>query len=70
MFLEIQKSTNFYNEFYIHLLCEFFVVSDYDEMNLVYGVFFKMSYEVHIVVICNEHEFDVRMNGNVKFVET
>jgi hypothetical protein len=70
MFLVIQKNTNFYNEFYIHLLCEFFVVSNYDETNLVYGVFFKMYYEVHIVVICNDHEYDVIMNGNVKFVET
>jgi len=29
-----------------------------------------MYYEVHIGVICNDHESDVRMNGNVKFVET
>jgi hypothetical protein len=29
-----------------------------------------MYFEVQIVVICNNHEFDVGMNGNVKFVET
>jgi hypothetical protein len=28
-----------------------------------------MYYEVQILVICNNHEFDVRMNGSVKFVE-
>jgi hypothetical protein len=41
MFSIIQRSTNFYSEFYVHFLCEFFVVSDYDEMNcnLVDGVF-------------------------------
>ncbi len=25
---------------------------------------------MQILVICNNHEFDVGMNGNVKFVET
>ncbi len=29
----IQRSTNFYNEFYVDLLCEFFIVLDYGEMN-------------------------------------
>jgi hypothetical protein len=29
-----------------------------------------MYSKVHILVICNNHEFDVGMNGNVKFVET
>jgi hypothetical protein len=44
MFLVIQRSIDFYNEFYVHLLCEFFVVLDYDEMNcnLVSGVFFNV----------------------------
>jgi hypothetical protein len=28
-----------------------------------------MYYEVQILVICNNHESDVRMNGIVKFVE-
>jgi hypothetical protein len=28
-----------------------------------------MYSEVQILVICNNHEFDVGMNGNVKFVE-
>jgi len=29
-----------------------------------------MYFEIQILVICNNHEFDVLMNGNVKFVET
>jgi hypothetical protein len=29
----IQRSIDFYYEFYVHLLCEFFVVLDYDDMN-------------------------------------
>jgi hypothetical protein len=33
MFSVIQRSIDFYNELYVHLLCEFFVVLDYDEMN-------------------------------------
>jgi hypothetical protein len=28
-----------------------------------------MYYEVQILVICNNHEFDVGMNDSVKFVE-
>ncbi len=45
---------------------------DYDEMNcnLVFGVFFRMYSEVQILVICNNHESNVEMNGSVKFVET
>jgi hypothetical protein len=48
MFSVIQICADFYNEFYIHLLCEFFLMLDYDEMNcnLVFGVFFTMYYEV------------------------
>jgi hypothetical protein len=44
MFLVIQRSTNFYNESYVHLLCEFSVISNYDEMNcnIVFGVFFNV----------------------------
>jgi hypothetical protein len=44
MFSIIQKSIDFYIEFYVHLLCEFFVVSYYDEMNcnIVYGVFYNV----------------------------
>jgi len=47
MFSIIQRSTNFYSEFYVHLLCQFSIVLYYDEMNcnLVYGVF-KMYSEV------------------------
>jgi hypothetical protein len=42
MFSIIQRSTDFYSEFYVHLLCEFFVVLDYDEMNcnIIFGGFF------------------------------
>jgi hypothetical protein len=29
-----------------------------------------MYSKVQILVICNNHEFDVGMNGSVKFVET
>ncbi len=36
--------------------------------NLVSRVF-KMYSEMQILVICNNHEFDVFMNGSVKFVE-
>jgi len=32
MFLVIQRSIDFYSEFHVHLLCEFHVVLDYDEM--------------------------------------
>jgi hypothetical protein len=29
-----------------------------------------MYFEMQILVICNNHEYDVGMNGSVKFVET
>jgi len=29
-----------------------------------------MYFQVQILVICNNHEFDVGMNDRVKFVET
>jgi len=72
MFLVIQKNTYFYNEFYIELLYEFSIVLDHDEMNcnIVSGVLFLMYSEVQILVICNNHEYDVLMNGSVKFIET
>ncbi len=56
---------------YVHLLCEFSIVSDYDEMNcnIVYGVFFTMYFEMQILVICNNHESNVGMNGNINFIE-
>jgi hypothetical protein len=56
------KKIDFYSEFYVHFLCEFFIVSNYDDMNC--------NNEVQILVICNNHESNVGMNGNVKFVET
>jgi hypothetical protein len=71
MFSVIWGSTNFYNELYVHVLCEFFRVLDYDEMkcNIVLE-FFTMYSEVQILVICNNHESNVGLNGNVNFVET
>ncbi len=44
---------------------------DYDEMNynLVSRKKFIMYFEMQILVICNNHEFYVGMNYNVKFVE-
>ncbi len=47
MFSVIQRSTNFYMEFYVYLLCEYSVMLDYDEMNcnIVSGVF-TMHFEV------------------------
>ncbi len=32
--------------------------------------FSTMYYEVQILVICNNHESNVGMNDNVKFIET
>jgi hypothetical protein len=42
MFLIIQRSIDFYVEFYVHLLCEFPVMLDYDEMNCNpgFGIFY------------------------------
>jgi hypothetical protein len=37
--------------------------------NIVFGVFTMYS-KVQIMIICNNHEFDVGMNGSVEFVET
>jgi len=70
-FLNNIEKHNFYSEFYVHLLCEFFVVSDYDEMNcnFIFWSFFTMYCEVQILIVCNNHEYDVGMNGSVKFVE-
>jgi hypothetical protein len=67
----IPRSTNFYSELYVHLLCEFSIMLDYDEMNynLVSRKKFIMYFEMQILVICNNHEFYVGMNYNVKFVE-
>ncbi len=72
MFSIIQRSTNFYNEFYVHLLCGFPIMLDYNEMNcnLVSRFFYMMYSEMQILVICNNYEFDVGMNGSVKFVVT
>jgi hypothetical protein len=46
-------------------------VLDYDEMNSnIVSRVFLMYFEVHVLVICNNHEYDVEMNCSVKFVET
>jgi hypothetical protein len=50
------------NFLYYHIMMKWIVI-------LFLEVFF-MYYEVQILVICNNHEFDVLMNGSVKFVET
>ncbi len=70
MFIIIQRSINFYNEFYVHIVVWIVIVLEYDEMkcNIVFGVF-KMYFEMQILVIWNIHEYGVLMNGNVKNVE-
>ncbi len=49
MFSIIQRSTNFYSQFYVHLLCDFFGVSEYDEMNcdLVSRVFYNLFWSAN-----------------------
>ncbi len=44
MFSVIQISIDFYIEFYVHLLCGFPIVLDYDEMNynLSFGFFYNV----------------------------
>jgi hypothetical protein len=44
MFLVILRSTDFYGEFYVHLLCEFSIVLGYDEMNcnIIFGIFYNV----------------------------
>jgi hypothetical protein len=37
---------------------------------IVFLKFFTMYFEVQILVICNNHEYDVGMNGSAKFIET
>jgi len=37
---------------------------------IVFLKFFTMYYEMQILVICNNYESNVGMNGSVKFVET
>jgi hypothetical protein len=45
-------------------------VLNYDEMNCnLVPRFFIMYFKLQILVICNNHESNVGMNGNVKFVE-
>jgi hypothetical protein len=49
MFILIQKNTNFYNEFYVHIVVWFVLVWKYDEMkcNLVSRVFFKVFWSAN-----------------------
>jgi hypothetical protein len=44
MFLIILRSTDFYSEFYVNLLCRIPIMLDYDEMNynLVSGIFYNV----------------------------
>ncbi len=52
------------------LLCEFSIVSEYDEMNCNFVLeFFTMYFKVQILVIWNNHEFGVLMNGIIKCVD-
>jgi hypothetical protein len=37
---------------------------------LLFFEFFTMYFEVQILAICNNYEYDVGMNCSVKFVET
>ncbi len=69
MFSVIHRNIDFYNKFYVHLLCEYFVMLDYDEMNCLFMEFFIMYSEMQILVICNNHESNVGLNRNVKFVD-
>jgi hypothetical protein len=48
------------------LLCDFFVVLEYDKWIVI---LFLMYFEVQILVIPNNHEHDVLMNGKVKHVK-
>jgi hypothetical protein len=48
MFSVIQRSTYFYSEFYVYLLCEFFVISYYDKMN--YNIVFGVCYNIFLNV--------------------
>jgi hypothetical protein len=51
------------------LLCEFFVISKYNEMNcnLVSEILY-IVYEVQVLVIWNNHEFGVLMNYRIRCV--
>jgi hypothetical protein len=67
MFTVIYININFYNEFYVHIVVWIVLVWEYDEMkcNIISRVFFKMYSEVQILVIWNNHEYGVLMDGNI-----
>ncbi len=44
MFSIVEKNIDFYNEFYVQLLCEFSIMLNYDEMN--YTIVFRVIYNV------------------------
>jgi hypothetical protein len=50
MFSVIHRNINFYNEFYVHILCGFPIVLDDDEMNcnivsrIFYNVFWNANF--------------------------
>jgi hypothetical protein len=51
------------------LLCEFSIISEYDEMNFnIVSRIFPMHFEFQILVIWNNHEYGVLMNGSAKCV--
>jgi hypothetical protein len=70
MFIVIQISTDFYSEFYVHIVVWIILAWEYDEMkwNLVFGIFYNVFWR-KILIIWNNHESNVLMNGNVKNVE-
>jgi len=69
MFSIIHRSTDFCNEFCVHILCEFSIVLDYDEMNCI--LIFRVLYNVLWSVDSgNNYASNVGMNCNVKFIET
>jgi len=57
MFIVIQKSIDFYSEFYVHIVVWIVLVWKYDEMkcNLVFEVL-KMYSKMQILVIWNNYE--------------
>jgi hypothetical protein len=50
------------------LLCEFFVISKYDELNYKF-VLKKITMYFKVQIIWNNHEIGVLMNGKVKCVD-
>ncbi len=52
------------------LLCDFFVVWEYDEWVVILFIeFFTMYFEMQILFIWNNHEYGVLMNDNVSVLK-